>query len=237
MKNLVRNLLMFLRLDLTKNLEYDRLTKVILKQILQSNYNCIDIGAHKGEILELLLKYAPQGKHTAFEPIPPYFDNLKQTFITVDVFPYALGNQNGTTTFNYVKNAPAYSGIKQRKYAVNTPEITELTVELKKLDDVIDTNKKIDFIKIDVEGGEFDVLKGSKHILTHSKPYVLFECGLGASEFYALKPEELFHYFEHLGYKLFTLKAFINQKDALSQADFIANYERNKEYYFIASAR
>src|SRR5690554_7788214 len=69
-KDILREILINLRLDLTKNLEYDRLTRAILKKFLKNNHNCIDVGCHKGEILDLMLTYSPQGKHYAFEPIP-----------------------------------------------------------------------------------------------------------------------------------------------------------------------
>ena len=53
----------------------------------------------------------------------------------------------------------------------------------------------IDFIKIDVEGAEFLVLSGAKNILLKSKPVVVFEYGLGASDFYGTDPEMMFGYF------------------------------------------
>ena len=75
-KNLIRTSMNFIHLDLTKNLEYDRLTKKILKEHLQKDSNCIDIGCHKGEILEMMLKYSPDGTHYAFEPIPDLYEEL-----------------------------------------------------------------------------------------------------------------------------------------------------------------
>ena len=76
-KDTLREVLIFLHLDLTKNLKYDRLTKKILKKYLKKEYNCIDIGCHKGEILELMMHFSPEGKHYAFEPIPYLCKELK----------------------------------------------------------------------------------------------------------------------------------------------------------------
>lgn len=237
LKDTLRLVLNFLHLDLTKNLEYDRLTKSIMKKVIQKDSNCIDIGCHKGEILQFILKLAPQGAHFAFEPIPYLYDQLNVKFKDqATVFPFALSDKSGQTTFNLVKNAPAYSGINKRKYAVENPEIEEIQVELKQLDEVIPAETKIDFIKIDVEGGEFDVLKGAKNILKNHQPILVFECGIGASEFYGTKPKEIFQYLTDLNYKISTLGAFMKQSSPLTILEFESAFTNNTDYYFIASA-
>lgn len=103
MKKLIRKLLNTLEIDLTKNLEYDRLTKEIIKKTIQKNSVCIDVGAHKGEILDLFLKYAPNAKHFAFEPIPYLFENLHKKYsISCFIFPYALTDMGGAKNlFNW----------------------------------------------------------------------------------------------------------------------------------------
>ena len=237
LKDTLRLVLNFLHLDLTKNLEYDRLTKSIMKKVIQKDSNCIDIGCHKGEILQFILKLAPQGKHFAFEPIPYLYDQLNVKFKNqATILPFALSDKSGQTTFNLVKNAPAYSGINKRKYAVENPEIEEIQVELKQLDEVIPAETKIDLIKIDVEGGEFDVLKGAKKILQNHHPILVFECGIGASEFYGTKPKEIFQYLTDLNYNISTLGAFMKQSAPLTISEFENAFINNTDYYFIALA-
>ncbi len=237
LKDTLRLVLNFLHLDLTKNLEYDRLTKSIMKKVIQKDSNCIDIGCHKGEMLQSILKLAPEGKHFAFEPIPYLYEQLKVKFEgQATVFPYALSDKSGQTTFNLVKNAPAYSGINKRKYAVENPEIEEIQVELKQLDEVIPAETKIDFIKIDVEGGEFDVLKGAKNLLNTHHPILVFECGIGASEFYGTKPTDLFQFLADLNYKTSTLRAYMQQGKPLTISEFEYAFNKNTDYYFIAYA-
>jgi len=235
-KNIIRSILNALHLDLTKNLEYDRLTKVVMKQNIVSDSNCIDIGCHKGEILEILLKLAPKGQHFAFEPIPPMFSELKKRFTeNTTILPYALSDKEGSSTFHYVKNAPAYSGIKQRKYDIENPEIEKIEVQLKKLDDIIPLETKIDLVKIDVEGAEYGVLKGGVKLLNKNKPLIVFECGKGASEFYEKSPKELYNLInQEIGLNISTLKSFLNKENPLNEEEFINCFETNKEYYFIA---
>lgn len=237
LKNFIRKALIFLHLDITQNLKYDRLTNLIIRRVVGPTTNCIDVGCHKGEILDLILHQAPTAKHFAFEPIPYLFASLQKKYTNqASLYPYALSNQNGQTTFNVVKNAPAYSGLNKRQYAVANPDIEEITVEVRTLDSLIPQDITIHFIKIDVEGGEFGVLKGAEQLLKRCKPTILFECGLGASNFYGTNPTELYQYLtQTIGLQVYTLQAFTNQAQALTQQAFTAHYNNNTEYYFVAA--
>lgn len=234
--NFIRSTLNFFHLDLTKNLEYDRLTKCIMKRCIHPQSNCIDVGCHKGEILDVILTLAPKGQHFAFEPIPVLFRQLQEKYKhKATIYPYALSDVNGTSSFQFVKNAPAYSGIHKRKYNTATPDIEQIHVELKTLDKLIPMDTRIDFIKIDVEGGEFGVLKGARDIIKKWQPFIIFESGLGASDYYGTKPEELFLFLtSETQLKISTLKAFIKKAPALKQTEFEAHFNKNTEYYFIA---
>lgn len=237
LKSLVRKTLQFLHLDLTKNLEYDRLTRLIIKQCLADGGNAIDIGCHKGEILDLFLKYSPNGKHYGFEPIPKMYEALQIKYNSrAKIFGYALSDIEGTTTFQFVKNAPAYSGIRKRNYPTANPDIEEINVEVKKLDSVISQNEKIDLIKIDVEGAELGVLKGSIKTILKNKPVIIFECGLGASDHYNTTPELVFNFLTNeCRLNISTLKNWLSNQANLTSDDFIKTYNNNSDYYFIAA--
>lgn len=237
MKRMIRKILNFLHLDLTKNLKYDRFTKNIIESVIHPESNCIDVGSHKGEILDLIIEHAPNGKHFAFEPIPHLYESLKRNYSKVCIYPYALSNTESQMEFNYVKNAPAYSGLKERKYASSNPYIQKIKVEVRRLDDIIPYDFKIDFLKIDVEGGEYGVLLGAKNILLNSKPVVLFEFGLGASDFYNIKPIDLYSYLESLNYQIFTLNNYLHKNEPLSLQKLEDVYISNEEYYFVAESK
>lgn len=233
-KETLRKILVSCKIDLTQNLKYDRLTGEIMRKVISQSSNCIDIGAHKGEILEEILRLAPQGEHFAFEPIPHLAQQLHKKFDqNVCVYDCALADYEGNTTFNFVKNAPAYSGLRQRKYDVKTPEIEEIPITVNTLDNLISSKTPIHFIKIDVEGGEFGVLKGAKEVLKRDKPHVVFECGLGASDFYETSPKELYEFIQDIGLQLSTLEDFIKNRPAMDLEKFLNYYNSNSEYYFI----
>ncbi|MDX1652802.1 MAG: FkbM family methyltransferase [Brumimicrobium sp.] len=234
-KNKVRSLLNVFHLDLTKNLKYDRLTGKIIKEHIEAGYNCVDVGCHKGEILEMLLKHAPNGVHYAFEPLPDFFSELRQKFgRRAHIFPFALSDKSGQTEFHFVKNDPAYSGIQERSYKSEAPDIERIKVQMKTLDEVIPDDLKIDFIKIDVEGGEFNVLKGATRILNNHQPMLIFEFGMGASDYYDVDPEEFFGFLSDMNYHIFTLESFTKEEKSLSKEEFEKVYAENSDYYFVA---
>jgi FkbM family methyltransferase len=240
-KNILRKLLMFLHIDLSKNLQYDRLTRVIIRKIIShdSQANAIDVGAHRGEILDLILRYAPKSHHFALEPIPKLYENLQKKYgPKVTVFPCALSEKEGQSTFCMVKNALPYSGLKRRDYKVKNPDIEEITVQTRRLDQVIPLETPISLIKIDVEGGEFDVLRGAEAILKRWKPALIFECGKGASNYYGTDPEVFFDFLTiQWSYCIFTLKEFCRKTDnkrKLTREAFAQHFYEGTEYYFIA---
>lgn len=204
--------------------------------VISERTNCVDVGCHKGEILKEIVKLAPKGKHYAFEPIPDLYNTLLEKYGQfAKIYPYALSSRKGSSEFQLVKNDPAYSGLKRRRYSKAKPLIEEITVEMRTLDETIPKELDVGFIKIDVEGGEFDVIEGAKDLLKRCKPVIIFEFGKGASEYYGTRPSDIFLLIsKEIGLKISTLKAFINDKKDLNIEEFIKLYDTNKEYYFVA---
>lgn len=158
----------------TKNDVYDDETELVLKKVLRPDACCVDIGAHRGEILKKMIKYAPQGRHYAFEPLPKYYKFLKRTFPTVIVHCLALSDENTTTEFNYVVNDPGFSGLQKRIYHTNKVIIEKIQVRVTRLDDIIPKETTPAFIKIDTEGAEFKILKGGEGINSQVKTHTCF---------------------------------------------------------------
>ncbi len=159
----IKSILNFFRIYITRNQQYDAAAQRIYNRVIKSDSNCIDIGCHKGEILDQFLKFAPRGSHFAFEPIPAMFQKLQEKYShhpNVHLFDCALSDHTGSATFQYVSNAPAYSGLRQRRYDISAPQIIPIDVKLNRLDDVIPENVSVGLIKIDVEGAEYEVLMG-----------------------------------------------------------------------------
>jgi FkbM family methyltransferase len=223
---------------LTKNERYDRLTTAIIKRVCHTNSVCIDAGAHTGKILLQLMKHAPKGRHWAFEPIPQLFHSLKRRYgSAVNVYPYALSNVHGTSSFNFVTTDMAYSGLRKRKY--DKPEKDkQIQVRTEMLDHVIPATEKIALMKVDVEGAELLVLQGAINTIKRSKPVILFEFGKAGSLAYGYDDQVMFDFIDYnLYYEIFTLQAYKDNEPALSRQQLHEYYQNGKEYFFVAASK
>jgi len=233
----LKSLLKKLPLPLSKNHRYDLLTKKIIQEYCSETSNCIDVGAHRGEVLDWFLKFAPKGKHFAFEPIPALFDALQKKYSpnSCSIYNIALSDAKALSSFNYVTSNPAYSGLKKRKYDRKKETDTSIQVQTDRLDHMIPSAIPVSFIKIDVEGGEMNVLKGATRILSDFHPLIIFEFGIGGSDIYGITPEQLFSFLESFHYKLFLLQDFVRQKPSLDLENFKNQFYSKANYYFVAS--
>lgn len=236
LRSILKKLLDFFHIHLTKNQRYDFLTRKVMKHLLQPTSNCIDVGCHEGDVLKLMIKYAPKGKHFAFEPLPEFYNLLQKEFgEKAEIHNLALSDHTGETTFQFVVNNPAYSGFKKRTYRSDDEEVKEIKVKKSPLDKIIPQETKIDFIKIDVEGAELEVLKGASEIIRRDKPVIVFEHGKGASDHYGTTPEVIYTLLvKEFGLKIFTLNDFLKNNSPLSADQFISDYESGRNYYFLA---
>ncbi|MDQ3016383.1 MAG: FkbM family methyltransferase [Bacteroidota bacterium] len=222
---------------LTVNERYDRQTNAILKNVLKPDSICVDVGAYHGEILRLMMSYAPNGTHIAFEPVPEEYILLRDNFNNkATVYPYALGNTNTETTFNHVVSNPTYSGLQQRQYK-QEEIINQIIVQVRRMDDIIPPATPVHLIKIDVEGGEYDVFLGAKRLLEQWHPYLIFEHGIGGADKYGVNPTDVYNMLVgQLGYTITLMSDFLKDDHALgfTPEEFEDQFWKGKNCYFLA---
>jgi len=218
-----------------KNLLYDKQTYKIMRKVLTDKSNCVDVGAANGSILKQMRRFAPHGVHYAFEPLPYLFHKLVEEFPSVKVFPYALSDSEGMTSFCYVKNCPGYSGLRRRRYDFDDPVIEEITVETRPLDHIYPPDLNCDFIKIDVEGAEMLVLKGASDLIKRCKPFIMFEHGLGASDYYGVTSCDAYDLLVgDYGLSISLMEDWLEGKPKLSRDDFKQQFDNCTNYCFLA---
>jgi FkbM family methyltransferase len=197
---------------------------------LSAKSNCIDVGAHTGDVLREIIRSAPEGHHIAYEPLPQMNRELAANFPCVDVRLAALSNRSGMASFTHVKSNPGYSGFKQRTYPGE--EVLEvLTVKVEALDSTLPDNYVPSLIKIDVEGGEQQVIEGAIQTITTHKPIVVFEHGRGAAEHYGTGPSDIFNLLcARAALRIFDLDG----KGPYTLEDFSQSFESGKRWNYVA---
>ncbi len=138
----------------------------VLRRLIQPGMVVADVGANIG-LLTLVMAWAtgPSGRVIAFEPEAVPRSNLEKMkhlngLSWVEVRDQAVGESAGRLTF-HVSDIIGHSSL----YALpDAEEARTVEVEVVRLDDVAPA-KRLDVVKIDVEGAELDVLAGMKGVI------------------------------------------------------------------------
>ena len=156
---------------------------------------------HLGEV-------CPQGLVNRFPP----------DGIGLSLYNLALSNAPAISVpFVPAEGSLAESGLRQREY--NHPESvtpTIINVQVDTLDNVVFAAglDRIDYIKIDIEGGELDALCGAARTLRKLRPVVSVEYGGQAFRAYGHSEDSLFEFTEEAQYRVFDpFLQFIGTRD------------------------
>lgn len=214
---------------------YDQQGFAVMRRWLRADANCVDVGCHQGDILREMIRHAPRGRHFAFEPLPHLAAALTKKFPRVSVHELALNDAAGETSFQFVTSNPGYSGLLRRRYDRPHEEVTEIKVKTARLDDVLPAGLPVALIKIDVEGAELGVLRGAVKTLSAYRPVVIFEHGLGAADCYGTTPEQVHELLAGCGLRVWLMADWLAGREALTGAEFAAQFYEGKNFYFMAA--
>ena len=188
---------------------YEELESKIMEEKIEMGNIVVDVGANIGlHTLNMAKIVGNTGQVFAFEPDPSNFEILKKNvkinnYKNIIVERKAVGDKHGRTTL-YQSDHPG----KNRIFPQTEQAKSQVQVELTNLDNYFDSDMidKINFIKIDVEGLEFSVLKGMKNILKNSKKIkILFEFMPENTMEVGFTPIELLNYLTSNNFKLYCM--------------------------------
>jgi FkbM family methyltransferase len=145
-----------------------------IRRIVRPGDNVVDVGAHLGSFTSLVTRLSPTGRHVAVEALPYKAAWLRRKFPQVEVHDVAVSDCDGTVTFHHNVGRSGYSGIDA--HAEDGDRLATFTVRTARLDDLVPADRRVRFLKIDVEGAELRALAGATRVLEGCRPLVLFEC-------------------------------------------------------------
>lgn len=156
----------------------------IAARILHRDAIIFDVGANIGVTTLAFASIATEGCVFSFEPLAGSFRYLEQNiaanraesarFGRVEAMNVACGASSGLARM-YEDNFSAASFLINDK--AGDPALPGVEVKIVRLDDVAKVQRieRLDFVKIDVEGFELDVLAGMQEVLSRFRPIVCLE--------------------------------------------------------------
>lgn len=222
--------------------DYEAMLAAFCRRILRPGDVVVDVGAHLGRhTIPFARAVGPTGKVIAFEPIPHINRQLQERLrqaaaaeglAPIRLYDVALGAQTTATEFVVVPDYPEYSGLQERTYDPGEDTRRErIPIRVERLDDLLATEDRVDLVKIDVEGGEHDVLRGATETLLRHRPIVTFECGDNALVHYDHTSADLFDLLTGLGYRIEDILRRPLDRDA-----FVASSARQEVWDYLAFA-
>lgn len=173
----------------------------MFKKTIKSGMTVLDVGANMGYYTLLMGKLMKnKGKIISFEPTLGGFERLK-TNVSLNDFNNIVLERIGLAN----KNGKIKAKIRHSWKMSSLIEPKAETIYLMRLDDYVKKNKieKIDFIKIDVDGYEYEVLKGAKEILEKYKPILCLEIGNYENKKGGYKLKDIIDYLESFKYSFY----------------------------------
>lgn len=165
---------------------------------------CIDVGANIGHHSIVMSQLVGQnGRVFAYEPIPAMRAQMQESLTlneitNVSIISDALSDAPGTLSLHVNETNVAGSSF------VNAKDGGDISVNVRTLDSF--AYPTLSFIKIDVEGFEYNVLLGAEGTITRCKPTILLEY---SPEYYAKydgsHSEKIVSFLFEKGYILFDL--------------------------------
>lgn len=169
--------------EISKGNFHDSDVELFIQKNIKKSDICIDIGANIGSISVFLSKRC--NKLYSIEPQKNiYLALCGNLFINqcLNVIPLQIAAYSANKKFSIARKekldewvGDIEKGIESVKSfgSVSFEENESGDVQGIRLDDII--NEKIDFIKVDAEGGDLDALIGCSRIIKESKPKIIFE--------------------------------------------------------------
>lgn len=186
----------------------DLVIKILNKLIKSKNICFCDIGANTG-YYGIMAGYLGKGriKCYSFEPVKEFCGCLRESVRLnrlediIKIFNLALGNKNSKENL-YLSG----SGSSCSRDFVGKMNLPKRTIEMRKLDDIFQKEnlEKPDFVKIDVEGFEYNVLLGGEKTIRESLPILFIEIIYSLDNGFVNKNyKQTLDFIWNLGYKMF----------------------------------
>lgn len=185
--------------------------KLIIQHLIPEEGVVFDVGANVGSWSECALEVHPKITVKAFEPVPVLYEQIRKRFCGKAFMAYdcAVSDKEAVKDFNYYPTQCEFGGLINRPCLDNAfhthPEKLKVTTISLDIFCERESINKIDFLKIDTEGGEWGVLLGAAKLLDkHAITRIQFEYG-GTYLDAGITLKEVYIYLRSKGYSIYRI--------------------------------
>lgn len=149
---------------------------------IQEDFVILDIGANTGTF-SLCAKYYPNTKWHLFEPDPFNYSLLKENIEinhidNVTLYDDALSDKIGEGILKICPNHRGLNTLGKDVKRFSSSESVDHQIKTNTIDNLF-LNTKVDLIKMDTEGSEYDIIMGGIETIKKYKPKILLEYNAG----------------------------------------------------------
>ena len=211
---------------------FENTERAFVENFLQSGMVVIDVGAHHGFYTLLASeKIGPAGRVLAFEPSPRERKKLLRHLrlnqcSNVKIWDCALGREAGNADLFVINGAQ--TGCNSLRPPIAMQPTKTLPIRVASLDECLEREgiEHVDFIKMDVEGAEMEVLNGATRLLDRRpRPVLLCEVQDIRTAPWGYPAKAIIDFLRQRGFQWFSLSDVQGLNPIASdQAEFDGNY-------------
>lgn len=216
-----------------------------LKEIIHNNSVVFDLGANVGLFSLEMVNNNRTLDIYSFEPLPPTYAKLLRNLELnklekehVSTFNIGMSKEKGEFIF-YLPSADEAASMKPITDEFYMQEVNpqglysgegqsrQIVCKVSTVDDFCQENgiSRVDVLKLDIEGAEYDALQGARQTLLKCRPIVYCEMLRKHAARFGYHPNEIIEYMEEIGYKCFTfhehqLVVFFKMTDETKETNF-----------------
>jgi len=193
--------------ELPMNLKYHPFYDRLLGRLSDFIYNkyghlkCIDVGANIGDSIAACLKHDTDN-FLAIEPHPTFSKYLHKNFgeyPNIKIMAVVCSSSSKIGTWQIYEKPGTASIISNKSGRVMQTKTVDVII--KENTEFLDVN----FLKVDTDGHDFEVIAGAKKMITQNAPVVLFECEFSEDSVYVESCMETLNFFKEVGYSSFLI--------------------------------
>jgi FkbM family methyltransferase len=196
---------------------YSRDVVLLLKRLLKRGATVFDVGANIGEIALVAANcVGRKGRVYAFEPVSTLFQSLEKNIAInqldhIAAFQRGLADRDGRTVIYKQRGSFSDGTVHEGLGSIFASESRSEPIEeiqLTTMDQLVKEQnvRRLDLVKIDVEGAELSVLRGSIATLERFRPYIILELQSQTANSAGHEQTEILELIENLGYSIYTIQ-------------------------------